>query len=90
MRDIVLSMVSSSPRGKTTRKGRSPERVKFDGTEKFSRCLVKGGKKRKKCKSKEKDRTVKKKKEGKKNNTGIEKVAEEIELIASIRINQRT
>lgn len=63
--------------------------MKFDGTEKFSRCLVKGGKKRKKCKSKEKD-TVKKKKEGKKNNTGIEKVAEEIELIASIRINQRT
>lgn len=52
--------------------------------------MVKGGKKRKKCKSKEKDRTVKKKKEGGKNNTGIEKVAEEIELIASIRINQRT
>lgn len=51
--------------------------------------MVKKGKKRKKCKSKEKD-TVKKKKEGKKNNTGIEKVAEEIELIASIRINQRT
>lgn len=89
MSDIVLSTVFSSPRGKTTRKGRSPERVKFDGTEKFSRCLVKGGKKRKKCKSKEKD-TVKKKKEGEKNNTGIEKVAEEIELIASIRINQRT
>lgn len=89
MRDIVLSTVSSSPRGKTTRKGRSPERVKFDGTEKFSRRLVKGGEKRKKCKSKEKD-TVKKKKEGEKNNTGIEKVAEEIELIASIRINQRT
>lgn len=36
--------------------------MKFDGTEKFSRRLIK--KKEEKCKPKEKDRTVKKEEEG--------------------------
>lgn len=47
--------------------------------------------KKKKCKSDEKDRTVRKGGGKKKSNApGIEKAAEEIELIASIRINQRS